>query len=699
MSPFEQAEHFLTAANRKVGTAPKVIGGGVLVLAILILLILSNENWNFLRGPIGDYASTRMGRTVRIQGDLRAHLLSFTPEVDVGGLTIGKPSWAGAGDMMDLGLGRVRARLLPLLLFRLDLPLVELKALKLDLLSDKTGRNTWTLDAKSAGQPLKLPPINQFLIDNGSIRLVDQKRGLTFTGNMQASEKPTSAGGKGFSLDGAGKLNAESFTLTAGGGPLIAVQRDKPYPFHLDVQDGDTHIAADGQVTHPFDMSAVAGTLNLSGPSLSRLYDLTGVTLPSTPAYMLSAQFQRSGARFALTHLTGTIGGTDLEGSLSVDTVSGRRKLDADLVSRRLNFPDLLAIVGGPAHRQATAPAANAPAEIKLPLGPKPRSASSADQVGQPVLPDTDLQTDRLRTMDADVSYRADTIKSGIFAMQSASLKLNLQNGVLTLDPLSFGLSQGRLFGSLRIDASGPTPRTDLDLRAADIGLQQVIHQTSNAAPVIQGDWQARARLSGVGDSVHKAAATSNGEVVFVVPHGQMRQAFAELLGINVGRGLYMLLSKDSKQTDLRCAVAQFSVRDGVMTAQQFVIDTGVVTAYGSGTIDLGQERLNLQIKGKTKHPELLRIWTPIQIGGTLSKPSIGLNAAAVAEQGGIAVGLGAVLGPLTAVLPFISAGLAKDADCQALMTDAKSAGAPVKVGQTTPNAPGSSPPATAPQH
>jgi uncharacterized protein involved in outer membrane biogenesis len=695
-------EHFLTSANRKIGLVPKIVGAIVLVLAVLIFLILSNEDWDFLRGPIGKYATAHTGRTVRIQGHLRAHLLSFTPEVDVGGLTIGKPAWAGPGDMMNLGLGRIRARLIPLIFLHLDLPLVELKALNLDLLSDANGRNTWTLDSKPTSKPMKLPPINEFLIEDGAIHLVDQKRGLTFTGAMQASEKPTSSGGKGFSLDGAGKLNTEAFTLAAGGGPLISVQRNKPYPFHLDIKDGATHIAADGQVTHPFDMSAVSGDLALSGPNLAKLYDLTGITLPGTPAYNLKAKFQRGGTRFALTDLVGTLGQTDLEGSMAVDTVADRRKISADLVSRRLNFPDLLAIVGGPAQRKPSAAvvtAAKAPAEIKLPLGPKPKSGAAADQVGKPVLPDTQLHTDRLRTMDADVSYRADSIKSGIFSMQSASLKLKLQNGVLTLDPVSFGLSQGRLFGSLRLDASGPTTKTALDLRAADVSLQQVIPTAKGAQPIVQGNWQARARLAGQGDSVHQTASTAAGEVVFVIPRGQMRQTFAELLGINVGRGLYMLLSKDPKQTDLRCAVAQFNVQNGVMNAQQVVIDTGVVTAMGSGTIDLGQERLALQIKGKTKHPELLRIWTPIRVGGTLSKPSVGLDAASVAEQGGVAIGVAAVLAPLAAVLPFISAGLAKDQDCQSLMTDAKSAGAPVKISQTTPNKPGLSPPATAPQH
>jgi hypothetical protein len=57
--------------------------------------------------------------------------------------------------------------------------------------------------------------------------------------------------------------------------------------------------------------------------------------------------------------------------------------------------------------------------------------------------------------------------------------------------------------------------------------------------------------------------ATADGTFVVVVSQGQIRQAFAELLGINIARALLM---DNRQQTDVRCAVAEFSARDGVLT-------------------------------------------------------------------------------------------------------------------------------------
>ncbi|HVY33425.1 MAG TPA: AsmA family protein [Caulobacteraceae bacterium] len=702
MDSIEQIAALAKLLGRRVGRAQTIFGGLALVGLGATLLFLARENWNFLRGPIAGVASARTGRAVRLDGDLTAHLLSWTPEFRIGGLKIGKPNWAGPGDVADVQSARLQLRLLPLLVGQVELPLVELKGMRLDLLRDKTGRESWALDAKSAGQPFKLPLISRFLITDGRVRLVDQTRKIVLNGQVQANERPISADGRGFSLTGDGTLNSEKFQLTATGGPLIGIKRDRPYPFRLDVQAGATHALASGQILRPFDMGGLTGALTINGPDLARLYDLTAITLPNTPPYTLSAQFERHGARYGFTHIAGKVGASDLGGDMTIDKVQGRRRMTADLVSEHLNFPDLLALLGGPPARTAPSPAPAKRAQISLPMSRKP--AAAARSADHRLLPDAPLIRDRLGAMDADVRFRANSIRGGAFTARRGSLTLKLQNSVMTIDPLDVEFAQGRLSGHIGIDARTASVRTDADVTLANIGLQGFLRSTGPQPPV-EGLMQARARLTGVGDSVHKAASTANGQVVFVVPHGRIRQSFAELLGVNVGRGLFLLLSKDPRQTDMRCAVAQFDVKGGVMTARQVVIDTGVVTSTGSGSIDLGAERLNLDLKGQTKHPELLRIWTPIQIRGTFNKPTVGLDAGSVAAQGGLALGVAALLGPLTAILPFVSPGLAKDADCAGLMVDAKHAGAPVKgikasaLGHLSPSSGPRTQPRTAPQH
>src|SRR5690606_24485465 len=217
-----------------------------------------------------------------------------------------------------------------------------------------------------------------------------------------------------------------------------------------------------------------------------------------------------------------------------------------------------------------------------------------------------------------------------------------------------------------RIDARKTIPVTDFDARIRDVSIQQFIRRPG--PPVITGAVQARVKLRGAGASVREAMADSDGVISAVAPRGQLRQAFAELLGPNVGKGLSMLLSKDPKQTELRCAVAEFRVTDGVARSNVLVIDTGVVLTHGKGVVDLNTERLDLELDGDTKEPRLLKLWTPITLQGSLRSPKPGIKAEAVVAQGGVAAALGALLSPLAAILPFIDPGLAKDADCAGLI-------------------------------
>src|SRR5690606_3642502 len=158
--------------------------------------------------------------------------------------------------------------------------------------------------------------------------------------------------------------------------------------------------------------------------------------------------------------------------------------------------------------------------------------------------------------------------------------------------------------------------------------------------------------------------------ISLVVPQGRMREAFAELLGINVLAGL--LKMDDNSTAEIRCAVASFDVSGGTATARTFVIDTTPVLARGSGTIDLGAETMNLRIDGETKEARLIRLWAPITVQGPLRGPKVGVDGGAVAGQLGLGGAIAALISPLTALLPFVDPGLAEDANCGALIASAR---------------------------
>ena len=645
------------------------VGGVIAALILAVVVFLMLFNWDWFRPPLAKMLSDKLHRPVRIVGHLRVHLLTWTPTVMLGGLEIGEPAWAPQTDLADFQMITVKMKLIPLLTGHVILPLIQLDQPRIAMYQDKNGRSNWDFsDGKKPGKPAKLPPIQNFVINDGKLAITSLQRKLSFSGTVNAHEQESGGGREGFRLGGMGKLNGKPFLMNVTGGPLLNVKPDVAYPFDADVRAGDTHVTAKGEVPHPFNLGQVFADVSMSGRDLADLYYLTGITLPNTPAYQIAGHLTRDEKVYRFQRFSGRVGSSDLEGDLKADMSEGNRPdVTGALVSRRLDFKDLGSLFG--------ATSRNAPA------GPRLATTAAKPAANHQLLPDAPLDASRIRSMDADVTYKAQTVvAAAALPLRSVSLGVHLDHGLLKLDPIAFQFPQGRLFGDASIDARGAVQRNAVDLRLGGIQLQNFIPKNPKQpgpAP-IDGTLDARAKLSGDGDTVHKAAATSNGEVVAVIPGGVVRQAFAELLGINAANGLFLLLKKNQQQTNIHCAVADFYVRNGVLQARQLVVDTDVVRIDGSGNVNLNNETINLSFKGNPKQLRLFHLNTPVTIGGHLSSPTFGIKPAGAMVQAGVGAALGAVVFPPLALLPFIDPGLAHNADCSAAISTSKAAGAPV---------------------
>jgi uncharacterized protein involved in outer membrane biogenesis len=512
---------------------------------------------------------------------------------------------------------------------------------------------SWVLDPDKPddGQGMKLPLINHLVIRDGTLSLEEQKRDITLKATISAREG--SDGEAGFHLDGRGTMNGTPLRLEIRGGPFINIRRDRPYAFKAELSGVGSTLIADGAITRPFDLGQFTATLSLEGRDLADLYLLTGITTPNTPPYRLSGMLKRDDSLFTFNDFSGRVGTSDLSGDLTVDRVNDRLRVDADLHSRLLDIDDLSAVLGG-----------------------TPRVTASGDTVttsgaGAKLLPTAPLNVERLRVMDGALTYRAARVKRNELDIREVDLGADLKDGILSLDPVSFDFNRGSLNGTARIDANKDVPWTTADFRLRGYPLESII-PARDGAPTVTGVALGRAKLEGSGASVHDFAAGSKGTISLIVPQGRMRSAFAELLGINVTAGLGRLLAGDTGTSEIRCAVAEFTVSGGTATARTFVIDTTPVLARGTGTIDLGAETMNLRIDGETKQPRLVRLWSPITVNGALTAPKVGIEGGAVAGQVGVGAALAALVNPLAALLTFVDPGLAEDANCGALISSAR---------------------------
>jgi uncharacterized protein involved in outer membrane biogenesis len=640
---------------------------GVIVVLVALVVLAGLFDWNMLRGPIGRQVSAMAGRRIELRGDLKVHLLSWTPGATADDVEVGSTPGVTSGDLAHIGRFAVKIKLLPLLIGRVELPLVDFEQPTIWAVRNADGLSNWRSKANDA-KPTKLPPIQHLVINQGQLQMTDQKRRMTLSAQLQSSETLNGGGQGAFHLTGRGALNHEPFSLDLNGGALIQVRTDRPYAFNADLRSGQTHITAHGVLPRPFDLGQVKTAVTVTGANLANLYYLIGVALPNTGTYHLSGDLVRDNQTYRFTNVTGGVGHSDLEGAFTVGHDGTRPKLTADLRSRMLDLADLAVVTGAPARGAGAVP---------------PPAVAS----GQPrrLMPDATLDVSRVRSTDAVVRYQADAVlaRPGL-PLRQFKLDLTLDHGVMTADPITFGFPQGQLTGTVRIDARPDTPRDTLDLRVTNVRVQDFLAKPGATSP-LDGTLEARARLTGQGDSVHQVASTADGEVTFVAPRGQVRKSIAELLGVDVTKGLGLLLSDNQSQMGLRCAVADFHADRGVLTARELVFDSDAVLVKGAGTIDLRDEMLDLTLKGQPKSFRLVRLNAPITVTGPLSGPKFGVQAGGAATQVGTAVALGVFLTPAAALLPFVDPGLAHDADCVGAIEHAQGQGVPVKASATTP--------------
>jgi uncharacterized protein involved in outer membrane biogenesis len=648
--------------------ARKALGwtGAVLaVIAIAVAILVAIWDWNWFRGPLERVASARLHRQVTITGDLNADIWSWRPSATVDGIAIANPAWAGKDRLGTIDRLRVRIRLVPLLWGKADIRVLAVERPNFSLLADANGRKNWDFSDGRVKEPMKLPPIQRFLIKDGRLKYLDARRDVRFEGTINAREQ-LGANNRGFELLGRGTINGAPFRAEVVGGPLLNIERDKPYPFDADIRAGRTFITAKGAVPKPFDLGRFHMDTTARGPDLADLFPITGIALPNTPPYNLRGRLVREELLWRIDGLGGRVGDSDLSGKVSVDTAGKRPFLRGDLRSRSLDWDDLGAVFGA-------APKAG-PGETASPE----QAVMARKMVAQQrLLPDTPLDVSRIRAMDADVTYKALSIRDTPIRLSSGSVRVRLDNGLLKAEPMRLDLPRGRVEGGVTLNARNKVAHTDLDLRLSNSRIETLIPLSFQGGTPVSGPLVGRAKLAGSGNSVHAAFGSASGEVTVVAPNGEIRKAFAELAGVNVIKGLGLLKKKD--MTPIRCGVANFQTRGGVMRADNIVFDTGPVLVKGEGTVNLATEQVDLKFRGHDKKFRLARVLLPITAKGPMMAPKLGVQPGAAIAQGGAAITLGSLLSPLAAILPFVDPGLAKDADCAALIAEAKADGAPVK--------------------
>ncbi|SMG23913.1 AsmA family protein [Paraburkholderia susongensis] len=440
------------------------------------------------------------------------------------------------------------------------------------------------------------------------------------------------------------------------GGVLALQDANRPFPVQADVKAGDLHVAFVGTITDPAHLAAIDLRLWLQGNSMAHLYSLTGVTLPETPPYAtdghLIGRFKAHASVFTYENFTGRVGGSDLNGSLTYTAREPRPLLQGELVSHLLQFSDLAPVIGADSSAS---------------------KAKRGDATAQPsgrVLPVEEFHTDRWKAIDADVKFTGRRIvKNSSLPITDLYTHVVMTDGVLSLEPLKFGVAGGSLASDIHLDGSATPLKGRFSTSARHLKLKQLFPNfktMQNALGEINGD----ASLSATGNSPAALAATSNGEVKALVTNGTVSRLLMEAAGLNVANVVYEKLF-GNRDVKINCAAADFVATNGVLETRVFALDTDDAVISIDGQVNLRDETMDLNVHPHTKGFRVFSLRSPFYVRGTLKDPHVGVNAAALALRGGAMIGLG-LINPFAALIPLLAPSDNKPVPCAELLAQVR---------------------------
>jgi uncharacterized protein involved in outer membrane biogenesis len=360
-------------------------------------------------------------------------------------------------------------------------------------------------------------------------------------------------------------------------------------------------VEASGGIADLVNASGADLGFKIVSPDLSSLSGLVGSPVPPIGPVDVSGSVKGAqGEPITLDPFSAKIGGSDLAGTATLDMTGDVPSVVARFSSTYFDLNDVTKSAEGSGGQGAPAGGGG--------------GATAGGGDGK-VIPGDPLPLDGLKAVNADIEYTAGTFIGAVTELTDLTVKLTLQDGSLSISPLTAGVGAGNLDGSISLDGSQATPPLSISLTGSEMDLAHLLAGAGMKDKIV-GPMDLRIDLAGAGASPRALAASLDGEIYSSVYNSRILKAAVDEA---VGETISGLLASDGGWIVLDCAVFDYGVTDGLMQTNAGYIASGPVTVITEDTINLGTEELDLTVT-----PSGGIISTKLGVTGTFANPSVG---------------------------------------------------------------------------
>lgn len=456
-----------------------------------------------------------------------------------------------------------------------------------------------------------------------------------------------------------GRLDNTPFRLRFSGGPMSALLENKgfwPVNVRADVPHAMVELSGYVDLPHPGEKFSLQ--VLLKGDNLRNLDFLATSGLPDAGPMEIAGLVTKSPVGYHVTNLEGSLAGGDVQGHVTVLTTGIRPRVKGKLTAESL-------VLGAEKQPQADSSVQKKRSTLRA-IGDSVTGIGSSavevlsDTIGMrekqdvPTLksvPDLVFPVEGLRAIDLVLAAEIKHIRKGEEDLGHASFQIALEEGLLTLHPVTGNLWGGAFDGKLVLDGTQyvPTLEVNLNIQGLDYGR---VAKFFGGTEMVKGQSQSiKLALKGRGDTLHEVLEQASGQFELVDGPLELSTKYIDLWAADLITTALTTAWKSEPVTKINCAVGYFDIDEGVVKSDDILIDSRRLTVAGIGKLNLADETIDILLTPRPKDPSLFTLAHMVRITGPLTNPDVTSDKFRIAESGGWGLlGLATPLGWVIAI-------------------------------------------------
>ncbi len=475
----------------------------VLVLAI-VLMYLHSADLGKHRDFIAEYASTFLGRTVSLDGEIDLDI-SMTPSVVISDIVLANASWASEHDMLTVQRVETEIELLSLLRGDIHIPRLHLKGVKALLETSTEGLGNWVfagtddteIEQKADHQPadIRLPWLGDASITDVEFMYLDGQTGQRINAHLDHAQISAASPVSVTVVDISGHVNDHPVEINgklAVPGRLTTGSIDIPVELHAALLD--LQIDANGNVTGSAIRPAIKLNVHANAANLNQLRQLFGEVVPDVqPVKLVMDAEGDQGGPVTMT-LNAIAGKAVLDTRLVLHRDAPRPKLSGSLDVSNVDVARLWAplFAGGPGKTTTT----------KVQASP----STAAYDLNQPI------PVAWLNMLDADVVISANNVNLPQANITSLHSRIVVDDRRLNIDKLKLSTGAGTVMAGLLLNTRGQQPDIQLDLNTTTVALAKLQPLAANKR-LAHSNVEAALSLTALGGTVAELITNLHGRM------------------------------------------------------------------------------------------------------------------------------------------------------------------------------------------